>query len=31
MGNIGILLVFNIVHRCPYLVGNCYFTIIILI
>lgn len=26
IGNIGVLLVVNIVDRCPYLVGNCYFT-----
>ena len=26
IGNIGVLLVVNIVDRCPYLIGNCYFT-----
>ena len=26
IGNIGVLLVVNIVDRCPYRVGNCYFT-----
>ena len=25
-GNIGVLLVFNIVDRCPYFLGDYYFT-----
>ena len=27
MGIIWVLLVFNNVDRCPYLVGNCYFNL----